>query len=294
MKDIDPSGAIGINAKFEAGQSTKWYIEVQRACADLIEAGVTTQNSQLIERGLLVLHWGLQKEADDGSFPGTGEPFHSTSLFVDGAARSLLLLKQQGDSRYATTITDDSAKLEKAAQWLMRPDIEGPGLKANLPFTHRYYILAAALGEVSALTGDTAMAQRSKEYAEAGLPKQQSDGINPEKNGYDVSYQMVGIMHAEHYFTTLDCDQNKEMCDGLRHMISNGLSWERAHQQGDGSIDIGLSTRIEPGAVGRGGKQKGVNYKEVMEAFVYGATITGEKENQDAAQQIARYKRWIH
>src|SRR5689334_19355748 len=93
MRDVGSDGAIGINSKWEHGQFPTWYIEQQRYASDLVIGGLLHQNTDAIDVGLRAFTWGFAHQARDGSFPGTGDAFHSTSFFVEAVAHSLLLLQ---------------------------------------------------------------------------------------------------------------------------------------------------------------------------------------------------------
>src|SRR6185437_12231422 len=108
--------------------------------------------------------------------------FHSTSLFVEAAARGLLLLKQYNATAYADTLAADTPKTRAAARWLTQPEIAEKGRKNNRPYTHRRWIVAAALGQAAALTGDSRLAEAAADYAREGLALQTPAGINPEKD----------------------------------------------------------------------------------------------------------------
>src|SRR5580692_4601598 len=73
--DIAPDGSVSVNTLWEQGQSQKWFIEQQRYGGDFVEAGACRGDDALIKEGLQMLDWGFKREAVDGSFPGTDDPF---------------------------------------------------------------------------------------------------------------------------------------------------------------------------------------------------------------------------
>jgi hypothetical protein len=112
-------------------------------------------------------------------------------------SRSALLLKQARLAAYDAQVKEWTPKIRSAAHWMIKPEVATKGREKNLdPYTHRFYLRAAALGLASAVTGDTALAEAAAKYAREGLTKQQPDGTNPEKGGFDVSYQGVGDAFA--------------------------------------------------------------------------------------------------
>lgn len=284
--NIGDDGAIGVNRRISSGE--RMYIEEQRYCGDIVQTGLATGDDSLVKRGLNVMEWGFKQQAQDGSFPQTGDAFHSVSMFVEGAARALLSLREAGGSRYANTVTSMTPRLVAAANWLRQPDVERVGRGHDAPYTHRRWILAAALGETSALTHDTEMAQRAKKYAEDGLAQQQEDGVNPEKGGYDVSYQAVGILFGERFFVVCP---DKELQARIDKMIVQASNWELGMIGSDGQVQAGNSTRIG-NEKSRGGKIKHVNNKELLQALSSATTITGDKQYKEKAALVAHARGW--
>jgi hypothetical protein len=281
-----PDGAMGQNDKWQRGTAPEWFIEGQRWGAETVQVAIAMNNDALLRQGWLVLGWGFAKQSKDGGFAGTGDPFHSTSLFVEGAARALLLMQESGDAKQARTVKKYAPALHAAALWLLRPELVR---KYDAPYTHRRYILAAALGQTAAVVGDAALAQAAAAYARDGLKLQRADGVNPEKGGYDVNYQMVGVMMAARYYAVCD---DAELRARLRAMMVRAGEFEMTKIDAQGVISIEGSTRMghEPG---RGGKIKTVSYKEVLQAFLLASQITGERRFRAAAERIAVGQKWL-
>jgi hypothetical protein len=284
--NIGDDGALGVNRGIGSGE--RMYIEEQRYGGDLVQTGLAIGDHSLVKLGLKVIDWGFRHQAEDGSFPQTGDAFHSVSMFVEGAARAFISLREAGGSRYADVLTRMTPRLIAAARWLEQPDVERTGRAHDAPYTHRRWILAAALGQTAALAHDTEMASRANKYAEDGLSLQQSDGVNPEKGGYDVSYQAVGVLFGERYFVV--CHDN-ELRSRVERMIERALNWELAMITNDGQVLVGDSTRIE-NEKSRSGKVKHVNTKELLQALSFATTITGDKKYRDKAALVAHARGW--
>src|SRR5581483_10994811 len=88
------SGAASSNVEAERDASDKWFIESQRSGGDLVEAGLLCDDEKLTALGWKILDWGFARQSDDGGFAGTGDPFHSTSFFVEASARAVLITQQ--------------------------------------------------------------------------------------------------------------------------------------------------------------------------------------------------------
>lgn len=284
---VDPDGAVGVNRGVSS--QAKFFIEEQRYGGDLVQTGLASNDDTLIKTGLKVINWGFSRQGADGSFPGTGDPFHSVSLFVEGTARALLSLSEANRDKYGEPITALVPKLFAAAQWLEQPEVERRGQSNNFPYTHRRWVLAAALAETAALAHDPNMAAKAKAYADQGLALQQADGVNPEKDGYDVSYQAVGILEAERYLVV--CHDQTEQTQ-VKGMIEKACNWEIAMIGDDGQVNVGNSTRMGNEAA-HSGKIKHVNTKEVLQALTYASKITGDERYRNRASLVARAHGWL-
>ena len=296
---IADSGAVGVNATWEAGQATTWYIEQQRYGADFVQAGLVRGDASLAAHGWKILDWGFARQASDGSFAGTGDAFHSTSMFVEAAARALLLEQQSGSGGSAAHLQSYGPKLEAAARWLTRADVAAKGDQYDAPYTHRRWILSAALGETAAvLRGGPAteaqlafasnLEQRAASYARRGLALQTNDGINPENGGSDTSYQAYGSLMAERYCATCRSAADR---DDVRAMIVRGLDWLSTKIDASGAVSTEDDARTGMEA-SRSGTIKTIDYKTMIQAFSVAATLTGNASYRTVARNLASGRGW--
>ena len=94
-KGVAADGASTLSAEWVAGTRKEWFVENQRGGSDLIEAGVALSDHKLVDTGLREFEWGYARQAKDGGFPETGDPFHSTSIFVLDSGRALIALRER-------------------------------------------------------------------------------------------------------------------------------------------------------------------------------------------------------
>jgi hypothetical protein len=242
--DIYSDGACNVNYAWEQTQTGTWYIELQREGGGAIEQGIASENDSYIQAGLSALTWGFNRQAADGSFPGTGDPFHSTSLFVEEVAHCLLALKAyqpvMGGSNYASYVQEFAPKLELSAEWLVNNATDS-NLADDAPYTHRRYVVASAFAQVDKLLNTTEFASEADTFAQNGLELQWPDGVNPELGGFDVNYQMVGEQMAQHFIAAAPSDP---LVPNLLQMITNGSNWEKTKISQNGGINIVGSTRV--------------------------------------------------
>jgi hypothetical protein len=298
---IAPDGAVGVNANWENGLAPTWYIEQQRYGADFVQAGLVQGNAGLTQQGWNILDWGFGKEAANGSYPGTGDAFHSTSMFFEAAARALLLEVQSGSQDAPQLMAQYLPKIDATARWLMDPTVAAKGDAYDAPYTHRMWILAAGFGEAAALlhTQDTGPAatlyaqdaiacdQAAASYALKGLALQTSDGMNPELGGGEVTYQAYGILMAERYEAVCP---DTQLCGQVQAMIVKGLNWEEQWIDSQGQVSTIGSTRT--GELSRSGTPKTIDYKTIIQAFSVATTLTGDPSYRVVAEAVAAGRGW--
>jgi hypothetical protein len=280
---IGANGAVGENSEI----APEVNVESQRWGADLVQAALAMHNDP--GEGIKVILYGLNCEQEDGSF-GAENDFQHISFFLEAAARTLILLKQSGDKKYASLVAESTMALERAARhFIMSGDMKKQQDKGKT-FTHRYYLLAAALGEIATLTQDKELSQKAEECAEQGLECQLPDGTNPEKGGFDVNYNAASGLFAERYY--LICT-NPKVRSKLKEMIRKTLEREAQAVMPNGDLSIADSTRTGRDLKhDQSGHKKGLDHKSIIQAFVLGSTITDEPKFSEIAQKIATYRGW--
>ena len=291
---LAPDGASPLSREWVEGKRKDWFIENQRGGGDLIEAGVVLGNRKLVDDGLREFEWGYARQSKDGSFPETGDAFHSVSIYVLDSARALLALRDRRDyfAEFVPRLEKMIPHVEAAAEWLLQSAVLEQGKRHDQQYTHRKWILAAALGEASQLTGNPQLAKAAADFAAEGIALQHEDGENPEKGGFDVSYQMVDALNGARYYTTLNCQSQADLLARVRRMIEQTCRWEMRRILPTGEIDVTGSTRMLKES-GRGGAIKHTNYKEIVQAFSYTAAITGDPAYAQTAERLARSQGWM-
>jgi hypothetical protein len=289
-----PDGASKLSREWVEGKRKDWFIDNQRDGGDLIEAGVVLGDHKLVDNGLRELEWGYARQSQDGSFPETGDAFHGVSTYVLDTARALLVLRDRREefAEFIPRLEKMIPHVGAAAEWLLQPAVLEPGKRRDQPYTHRKWMLAAALGEAGQLSGNARLAVAATNFAAEGIVLQHEDGENPEKDGFDVSYQMVDALNGARYYTTLNCQTSADLMSRVRRMIERTCRWEMRRILATGEIDVTGSTRMlkEPA---RSGDIKHTNYKEVVEAFSFAAAITGDSLYAQTAERLARFQGWV-
>ena len=292
--DDAPDGAYGaVNRAWDLSHQGQWYIEEQRSGADLINGGLSAGDPEAISRGLHILQWGFRHQNNGGSF-SCPDSFHSTSFFVEACAHSCLLIQASPFAqRFAGQIATMTAQVQKSALWMVRPDVEPLGRRHNQPFTHRRYLVACALGETGVLCQDKALIRKSEEYIREGLALQDPSGFNPERDGYDSSYNAVGLFFAERYCTLVAGDDVRA---ALRPMLEKGIAWEASRINPDGTLITTGNTRVggQITEAARSGQLKKPAVGQVFRCLAYWSQLSGENSYAALADKVAAAAHMSH
>ena len=275
---VAPNGAAGVNR----GAGPQWYIEEQRAGAEFVQRGVVMENAGWVSTGWRILDWGIARQGPDGGFPGTGDPFHSVSLFVEALSRALLL-----DPAAATPARVRAARA--AAEWLLLPNVAGRGEAHNRPYTHRRWILAAALAQAAQAANQPQLMRAARSYARAGLQLQAENGVNPEKGGADIGYQMFGVVMAARFVAA---GPDRRLENSVIRMIDKAATWAGTRIGEDGRVDATGSTRTSI-ETARDGRLKQVPHHSIVEGLAYSAALTGDSSYHVMAERVARRRGWL-
>ena len=284
-----PGGAFGANIEFDQGKTTRWFIEEQRWGRDLILAGIAMKDAKAIDRGLLMLQWGLKHENADGSF-SCPDAYHSTSFFVDAVADAILMLRaSEYSERYRTTYEPMIPQVHKTALWMIRPEVFAAAFKGPLseaPFTHRRYLVAAGLGETGVLTGDAALLHAAAEAARAGIAMQDKSGYNPEKGGYDSSYHAVGVVFAQRYYTLA---APPELRPALYEAIHRAVDWSASRLNADATMNLTGNSRVNGKPENnRTGTPKRPSYRGTFRLLYRWSMMSGDSHYADLAMRVAK------
>ena len=291
------SGAMGVNARWETNKAMPWFIEDQRFGGEYVAAGLAFGNPDEVRWGLKVLEWGFAHMDADGMF-NHHDCYHSASFFVESTACALLLIEASPwRAEFADQVNALKPKLLTAARWMVRPDVYAlvwsgekprpsklPGCPPELPYAHRRYLDAAAIGEAGVLCRDRELIVKSVAFVRSGIAFQRPDGVNPEKGGYDCHYQALGLGYACSYYQLVADDSLRAE---MKPMLDKGFAWLLTRIKDDGSVDVVGNTRTGLGQeTTRSGKSKGVDYRHFVRSLLHWAQLTQNSVLESKARRI--------
>lgn len=288
--DLNSNGAYGDkNKDYDGTKNGPWFIDYQKVGADAVIAGIYKNDVTTIERGMKIISWGLAQQKIDGSY-SSEDPYHNSLLFLEAASRSVLhLANSKYKDKFRKDIDSSKKKIEKSIEWLIKPEIESPGLKKDNLYTHRYYINAAAIGISGILLNRKDFIEHSKKLINLGLAKQNKDGSNPEKGGTDTSYHSLGLLMAARYYSIVADEGLQKL---IQAMGEKGSHWLLGKVTESGDLDSSANTRTGPKGEKRHGTDlKPITYFTIYKALAYWRQITGEKDLSVKAEKVFNFDR---
>ena len=291
------SGAMGVNARWETNKALPWFIEDQRFGGEYVAAGLAFGNPDEVRWGLKVLEWGFAHMDADGMF-NHHDCYHSASFFVESTARALLLIEASPwRAGFADQVNALKPKLLTAARWMVRPDVHAlvwsgkkpansklPGCPPELPYAHRRYLDAAAIGEVGLLCHDRELNEKSITIIRNGIAFQRADGVNPEKGGYDSHYQALGLAYACSYYQMVADDALRAE---MKPMLDKAFAWLLTRIKDDGIVDATGNTRTGLSQeVARSGKPKGIEYRHIVRSLAHWSQLTQNPVLENKARRV--------
>ena len=256
-------GTLPLVRDFLACKRDTWGMGQQTFAVDPIEDGVHRRDKTLIDKGIRALAWGeavpindeaiheLHRDCDGRTIADYGYTHHTTQWLEAMGRATYLLAASPWAGEYHATIDATINRIEQVAALETRPKnydhwvSEIKDAYGN-DFTHRAFMMAAALGLASTLTDNRSDARswerHARSIAQRAIDNQSPAGVNPERGGYDVQYQMYGTWLATLYVSTLRPDDPQR--DDLVRTIHRAVEWMAGRVRPNGTIRIRGTTRV--------------------------------------------------
>lgn len=236
---ISGDGSFRANAR-----GSTLNIEGQRTAFIVVAGGVAANDPALVDAGLRAIDWGLEQAGADGSFPGNESGrMLPRAFFVEAAGRVIGLLGaapvSEDVKRRAIALIP---KLSVAAQSLSSSDalrdVIDRGANSN-----QLFVAGAGLQQASLLSGDEQLAVRARKVIEAGLQRQDPDGVFFERGGFDTNYQSVSLEYLARYD---DLIANTPWKSQVRAALHRGSERLKRAISPSGAVNADHNTRTVP------------------------------------------------
>lgn len=256
---------IASNRQFLACRVDTWGIGAQTFAVDLVEEGLHRHDRTTLDLGVQAIDWGvkvpingqgiheLHRSCDGKTVADFGYTHHTTQ-WLEALGRTVYLLAASPwAGEYRAKIDAYRRRIDQIATILTRPAVKAYWVRhvKDAPFgndfTHRTFMRAAGFGLASTLTDNPRDAARwagdAREIAQRGIDDQLPSGVNPERGGFDVLYQMYGTWLAELYLSTLG--PSSDIRRPMERTIERAVEWMTTRiNRTTGQIKIQGTTRI--------------------------------------------------
>lgn len=283
LPPMGPSGAVGMNLL-----DYPTYSVANQRWGDLyVRAGIVRDDPGLIERGFDAFDHAFSRQRANGSFPDADQP-EQYAFFIEAVAHSILLLREARLARqYDERLSRYVRRLEESVPFVLKERLWQQFRDRSRIFTHRTYVVGTALTLLGELTGDAKVKRYGRRAIDMGLRRQRDDGVNPERGGFDVRYQMAGLIYAERYAVYFP---RHHLASGVRAMVKRGLDWMKNRIDG-GWIAWPGSTRACREIDLVTGEPKTPGYEYAVRGLAYWGGHTGDEGLLSEAESTHAYAR---
>jgi hypothetical protein len=283
---ISRSGAMNVNVAWEEGKRATCYVEVQRSALMPIAVGVVSNRRDLVVAGLKALEWGGNRKIS-GDPCTSKDRYHTVSMFVEGAFRAILLIRRSDlakDQDIQNQMQKILPKLREFTNWMLAEQRNGRGV--NKAFTHRYFMVGLAFAQAGEIFSDQQMKAAARSLVAEGISHQLTNGVFPERQGSDTSYQSASIEMLTRYASYFSSSGNEK---NIVPALSRGIEWLLSKVSTQGELATAGNTRTGCQFTNRAGKTKDVGYEQIPPRLEYYALATGYSEAVRRAQQIRSF-----
>ncbi|UCC94880.1 MAG: hypothetical protein JSW40_08730 [Candidatus Omnitrophota bacterium] len=257
----------------------------QQICWDAIVAGIGKEREQDIRRGLKAIRYGFENMRDDGSFENSS--LSGTVRFLFACAKSYQEIKNSRyKDKYIREFDSYIPQLRKATLFVLNSPEWRREAAGEPGCTNREIGLGLAAHLLGIILEYPDIIKEGNTLFYQGVNKQTEEGIFPEKDGYDSSYQATSLQFIALYYLYVADDKEREQ---LLSILRKGWQWELSRIESSGKILIGGNTRTGWKQEVWRGKYKEVNYPDVALSLIYWSHISGDKSLRKVARNIFEY-----
>jgi len=301
----DPA-TISTNRAFLECKRDTWGMGGQTFAVDQIEDGVNQHKRSVLEEGVRAVDWGvavpinshaiheLHRDCDGKTVADFGYTHHTTQWLESLSRATYLLASSPWAGEYRPTIERYRTRVNHIAKLETQPAnfrywVDRVRDSYGNDFTHRTFMMAAALGLASTLAEHPKDAKAwratAADIARRGVDNQLPNGVNPERGGFDVQYQMYGTWLLELYFSTLG--HASKWRDRVERSIDKAVHWMESRVEPNGQIKIRGTTRICVEVLwNRGAPAPDVQTEETVRAFLLWGHLRHDPHLVAVAQKV--------
>jgi hypothetical protein len=284
LNEPDKNGLQGRN------KQTWLHVRFQMGAAFYTAIACLLNDRAYAERGWRAIDVCFQHQRADGSFEvgnssalllKESDNLSGTAFFMARLCQSLILILHSPlGPLYETKIQNLLPRIRLTADFLR--DGASSLAKADRLAPNRQFFDAQAFAYAGLLLNDKELIRLGDIFLRSGLARQQPDGAFDEKGGGDSSYQAVSLNNLLSYSLYFPDSW-------LDSAIERGVSWELQKVWPSGAVSTEGNSRVRQGGESLLGREKMVDYQDVIMSLLYYGTIHHDQRALETAQRTIRY-----
>jgi hypothetical protein len=292
----DASGALDRN------KTAYFHVRFQMGISPLADYAVDAQNSTALEMVVRAIEYSFKYQLQDGDFQLSIPPdLINTSVATEGdkvsgiaffySALGAGLLALQENSGYQAQLASKQRvevlipKYQHTLNYLKSKVTLLKQIDADAP--NRLFFDALAFYSMGKYLNDKDAMIVGIDFANLALAKKQPEGFFLEGNGYDSSYQGVGIAIGFRLLSVLKNDE--PIRQNLYNNLACATRWEMTRIKTSGEISTEGNSRVYAGGETFLGKEKQIAYSSVIVALWNMYHYSGKEEYNDFANKVLAF-----
>ena len=292
----DASGALDRN------KTAYFHVRFQMSISPLADYAVDAQNSTALEMVVRAIEYSFRYQNPDGDFllvvpsdlanTGTvteGDKISGIAFFYSALGAGLLALQENSGYQAQLAVKKRIEILvpqyQLSLNFLKSKTALLKQIDADAP--NRLFFDAVAFYSMGKYLNDPEAMNTGIDFANLALSKKQPPGYFLEGNGFDSSYQGVGLAMGFRLLSILKSDEP------IRQMLYTNLAcaarWEMTRIKPTGEIATEGNSRVYSGGETFLGKEKQVAYTSVMIALWNMYYYSGKEEYNVFAEKVLSF-----
>ncbi len=293
----DSSGAMGRN------KNGYFHVRFQMGISAQTDLAVYNDDIQALEYAIKSIEYAFQYQLPQGDFllvvptelegqvPGKADLASGVAFFLSSLGLALndfdqsLWYHSAALIAYKYRIEALRPNIENAAMWLLTQRSTLENADANAP--NRLFFDALAFYSLGKWLGNDELKSAGLSFAGLAMAKKHPNGYFLEGDGWDSSYQGVGVNVGFNLYTLLvDSEPLKPI---LWDCLSCAVNWQQSRVLSNGEISTAGNTRVFPGGEDFLGVEKEVDWIDTMTGFFMMGYLSNDDSYITAAHEVMNY-----
>lgn len=303
IQNLASSNIPDLNGALSNNKNGYFSVRFQIGISNLADYTIDIQNITNLEMLVKSVEYSFQYQQTNGDFqiiippnsnfptPTEADIASGNAFFLSSLGLSLLALEESSfynssaNLSFKNRIENLRPQIQNSLNWLKTKQTILERYDANSP--NRLFFDAVAFYSLGKWLNDSSSKNIGINFAQFGISKKSQNGYFIENNGWDSSYQGVGLAVGFKLLSILS--QNETIKQPLWECLSCGTNWQKSRILTNGEISIQNNTRVFPGGEQFLGIPKTVAWKSTIIAFLNMKYLSGNNEYETLSNNIISF-----